>query len=396
MGDLIATKTLEENQQIEEIPRETQLTNATSILSMSRFELYLTDFFKERGQYIFNFNNRTFMKVWFIELPMAFSYSSLVRLSHYAFSSLMLMHCLKLPVVKDIAAATGISSSLLATNNFISPSQQQQLKIMSLQYFDQSVAEMKKLLDSSTLSNGSYPLPVANQLFFGLIFQFSYLAYDHLSVPLLTFDEKELDYISLCKSYKIATAKCIKPILDSPLRELFLYRMVKSTVAPENQVINPIIVSLSDELEELKDLYLDHIGFMRQYEVYKGAINEIRQGIFSTAMCKFPFPFMLCCLDFSSELRDLMHEGDNFALRLLFVYSSLCIFCKFYMEREANLWTDYVIWYKERSTFLDGGMVNEVDLCLYRLVTESDFIIKYANFESFDPIIEWSKIELGD
>ena len=70
---------------------------------------------------------------------MSFSYSALVRQSHYAFSSLMLMHCLKPQVVKDIAAATGISSSLLATNNFISPSQQQQLKIMSLQYFDQSI-----------------------------------------------------------------------------------------------------------------------------------------------------------------------------------------------------------------------------------------------------------------
>ena len=211
---------------------------------------------------------------------------------------------------------------------------------------------MKKLLDNSCTVEGSYPLPIATQLFFGLIFQFTYLAYDHLSVPLLTFDEMELDYISLCKSYKITTGKCIRPILSSPLKELFLYRMVKSTVPPEDQVINPIVVSLTEELEDLKDTYLNNSGFMRQYDIYKTAVNEIRQGIFSTAMCKFPFPFMLCCLDFSSELRDLMHEGQYFALRLLYVYSCLCIFCKFYMERDANLWTDYIIWYKERSTFL--------------------------------------------
>lgn len=396
VGDLITTVTqdIEQSKEyIEEIPRESRLTNTTTMLSISRFELYLTDFFKERGQYIFNFNNRSFMKVWFIELPMSFSYSALVRQSHYAFSSLMLMHCLKPQVVKDIAAATGISSSLLATNNFISPSQQQQLKIMSLQYFDQSIFEMKKLLDNSCTVEGSYPLPIATQLFFGLIFQFTYLAYDHLSVPLLTFDEMELDYISLCKSYKIATGKCIRPILSSPLKELFLYRMVKSTVPPEDQVINPIVVSLTEELEDLKDTYLDNSGFMRQYDIYKTAVNEIRQGIFSTAMCKFPFPFMLCCLDFTSELRDLMHEGQYFALRLLYVYSCLCIFCKFYMERDANLWTDYIIWYKERSTFFDGGLSSELDYCLYKLVTESDFIIKYENFESFDPITEWCNIE---
>ncbi|RCK66868.1 hypothetical protein Cantr_03015 [Candida viswanathii] len=404
VGDLIPTPTtytgpqeeedyVKDSTHIEEIPKPRTLTNATSILQISRFELYLTDFFKERGQYIFNFNNRAFMRVWFIELPLTFARSALVKQSYYAFSSLMLYHCLKPQVVKDIATATGISSSLLATNNFISPSQRQQLKIMSMQYFDGAVVEMRKLLDNSRLVDGSYPLQVANQLFFGLIFQFTILAYDHLQVPLLSFDKMELDYITLCESYKIVISKCIKPILNSPLRELFLYRMVKSTVPPENQVISPIIVSLRDDLEELRTMYLENPGFMRQHEVYKGAIGEMRQGIFSTAMCKYPFPFMLCCLDFSSDLRRLMYEGQYFALRLLFVYASLCIFCKFYMERDANLWTDYIIWYKERATFLDGGLDKELDLCLYKLVTESDFILKYANFETFNPITEWRKIE---
>lgn len=49
VGDLITTVTqdIEQSKEyIEEIPRESRLTNTTTMLSISRFELYLTDFSK--------------------------------------------------------------------------------------------------------------------------------------------------------------------------------------------------------------------------------------------------------------------------------------------------------------------------------------------------------------
>ena len=64
------------------------------------------------------------------------------------------------------------------------------------------------------------------------------------------------------------------------------------------------------------------------------------------AIVRFPFPLIACLTNFSDKYRQLLRNGDEFAFRLLFIYSCLCVISRIPLNRNDNIFVDYISEFK--------------------------------------------------
>ena len=92
------------------------------------------------------------------------------------------------------------------------------------------------------------------------------------------------------------------------------------------------------------------------------------------AIVRFPFPLIACLTNFSDKYRQLLRNGDEFAFRLLFIYSCLCVISRIPLNRNDNIFVDYISEFKNIIFSKYGEFSYPIDRELYHLVIRTNLL----------------------
>lgn len=367
------------------------LTQASSLLGISRFELKLVDFFNRECINLLSFGvNRGVQRTWEFEVPHIFLQSELLRQSIFSFSAIGLMTTLNI----------GIDELYYQDNNDIAQLQlshksaRDYLFTKTTDYFMNALAETTK---SVALGPNISPLR-AKELFTSSILIFAYLGiHPHKLLPLISFSRTETDLISITKGMRTVFVECVPIIARTELHQLLLWGDNQEIISPPHNFKSspyPIIKTLRDDLYALVGNSSLDLETMDKIEIYKSGIEFLNKALFECMHFKFPIPLYRWVLLLPNEFRELLYIQDEFTLRLLFIFSCLCSICRFQLYDENNMWNDYVEWYVNGYKRGYLGDTGGLDACLYELAMVKKF--RFDQFDSighFDPVVEFGLID---
>ncbi|KAK6462072.1 hypothetical protein DFJ63DRAFT_139205 [Scheffersomyces coipomensis] len=374
-----------------ELEYQYNLNKATSQLGISKFELRLLNFFN-------NFCLCKFSKpahsMWNRNVPPIFFQSDLIRNSIYAYSSLNLFNLcddfeelrIQDDLNSEIKSCDTIGSISFSATNKRQVEVSNDLHIKTTNYFIKTISRKNQLIERFYDPNDTTDKSIiATELMVSSFVIFPFLAmHHHKLMTLVSFDRSESDFISICQGIRnIMTS--FGP--HSPFNNIFASEL-KLKIPSVKQSSIPIIVKLREDLEfeyDHKDLYLISID---KYNILYQMLESLQKSLHIFILIGNPVPLYRWILSITDRYLDLVYEKFPFALRFLYIYSSLATLSKFQLVNDSNLWVDYMKWYKKYNSHLFGGWNYSMDESFYSLVFDKGFSLvgnSEANLITFDP-----------
>lgn len=214
---------------------------------------------------------------------------------------------------------------------------------------------------------------------------FGFLAcHPHRVVPLIAFpdenEEVKTDIIGVVCGVKRLVLGSLDRLRETDVGDLF--QRDEFDALPRKKI------SIVEELRKQVNDYYHSIQFLDIVDEDSDAISIFSVSIVmlqkALAACiKYNYPVALFRWLFSIPVgfADLARQKHWLALRILFVYSCLCLYCKFCIHREC-VWRDYVEWFHQEYLPLCP-----FDSRLYHYVITRDKLVlngKYLFLEKFD------------
>ncbi|KAK6462071.1 hypothetical protein DFJ63DRAFT_313220 [Scheffersomyces coipomensis] len=376
-----------------DLMHQTELNNATSQLGISRFELRLLDFFNNFCIYeLSNEPNDVIHSVWVTHVPQVFLQSELIRNSIYSYSALNLfplcedLH--KLRIEDDIESRlkfkTRIGSISFISDDHRDVPESDDLYIKTAKYFMDTITAKNKFVDELKYNNIT-DLPTISIIEFTIssILILSFLGiHPHKIMPLVSFDQSESDLISICKAIR-ETGKMYDLRTNNIFKDLYTYDKF-ANIPSVKQSFFPTIMRLRDDLE----LEYKHSSTIsEEYNILYDALELLQSGMFKGILYSHPAPLFRWIIIISDEFQQLIYKKCPFALRLLYIFSSLSILVRVLLFKDANLWVDYMQWYKSYNFDLVGSWKYSMDEAFYYLIFEKDFTLignSETNLMTFD------------
>ncbi|CAI5760671.1 unnamed protein product [Candida verbasci] len=364
------------------LTRNLVLTQATSMLNISRFELRLLNFFDNECINLFSYGiNEGIHNTWKYKVPYLFLESELVRQSIFSFAALGLSTTFELDVLQDI-------DSIDSDTNFKQTFKFDQLDksnifLTTTTYFLEVLTKTRNIMSNSDLKDP----PVAKELTVSSVLLFAFLAvHPHKMVPLINFnkDNETADLLSIAKGVRYTIVECGPTILNSELSGLLFYRGIDKMDPPSlNKCQFPIIRNLMDDLYKFND----HEHTISKDAVIEESIDLLMKAIYGVSFFKFPVPLYRWLMIISDQFRELLYLKHPFGLKVLYIHSALSSIARFQFYNDHNIWRDYMIWY------LDNGYFTGDDHYLSYLCIEKHFLIEdFTKFPEFDPELEYKKL----
>ncbi|KAM9914995.1 hypothetical protein OXX69_000122 [Metschnikowia pulcherrima] len=331
--------------------------SASTQLHMTRFELRLLRFFHDQCiPYItFNANKKT-DHIWRNVFPRYFASSDLVRQSTYAMACLNLWPVTNLPTI--------LASDNSKCTFHISPLETQQKKNPFQHVFDDlSVFDNNRESIFSLTTSYYVSTLQASQTYVGETRQKS-LTYDDLAT--LSFSS------SMIFAYAGVHPHCVLPLIDhdseypadfigffASMRKVFL------TSAPglreqfidtlmEYSFLTPTATSEKIGFVEVFRAQLQAFHFASTVFSDIGAKvcaeNDILQKPLFLLECSYlaalreghPTPLFKFLVLLDEDFIDLARARNLFALRILFAFSCICLYCQFYLSFDENIWMQFI------------------------------------------------------
>ncbi|KAK6199305.1 uncharacterized protein RJT21DRAFT_45719 [Scheffersomyces amazonensis] len=381
------------------------LTQATTQLGISKFELRLLDFFNSYCIFGFSFGvHPQIHRAWKNEIPRLFMHSELVRNSVLSYASLNLFPLCDLEYVfsqdesmSKIKFNSNVESIYKGKVGLIDDGEddaQENIYIKASNYFSDTLMMKNQLLaKQKEIFYGPSFIEVgpATELFVSSVLIFSFLAlHPHKLVPLVSFneDEHEPDFLSICKGIRQTIVAYSAAITNSPFGLLFIFDTGKK-VPSIKECSYPLIVSLIRDLNaefDNKDLTSTST---HEYQVLRETIEVLHECMYKATSFGYPVPVFRWILIIPHEFRQLVYQKNFFALRLIYVFASLCSMTRFQLFRDSNMWVDYMEWYKSYNFKLyNGAWKYSLDDRLYYLAEIKSFrfgLLQRLDLSDFDP-----------
>lgn len=146
----------------------------------------------------------------------------------------------------------------------------------------------------------------------------------------------------------------------------------------KNQVVKaspPIITKLRNQLQHSSHPHDDRT-------ILSDSIDLLETSIHNCIEAQLPDP-LFRRVWLSGPILQLVKKRDYFALRILFVFASLCLLLRIQFMNEINVWIEYLEWFKNYSL---TKCHNEFDTKLYDLVLVDKFHLRKVDaLAEFDP-----------
>ncbi|EMG49585.1 hypothetical protein G210_5610 [Candida maltosa Xu316] len=324
-------------------------------------ELTLTNFYQKKGQFILGFNNAKFIEIWEHEI-----------VQHW-FDKPAMKYCL----LSNAAILYANQLNSKNTGNFSSSVESEQYYKMGHNYFSKSLHLQHELAESITKSIDP-DIEQLRDLLKCCFIQFVCLMINNQSMlPLISFENEKIDIVSFMKFYRNVRQRYIPMIPNTRLPQYFMNTAPLGTFPDES-------CHLSDSmLQDLENFALSDDSMRAELQ---DVIELFRVSLVSSMKFKCPYPIFSNILHFSDKFRDYLYEQNVFSLRLLFVFSALCVLSPFPLSRLNNIYVAYMTWFKVRSFAQLGKFRFQTDEKLYFLVMNTDYTLDYDSLDTFDPI----------
>ncbi|EMG49095.1 LYS14 Lysine biosynthesis regulatory protein LYS14 [Candida maltosa Xu316] len=359
------------------LTRDLVLTQTSSMLGITQFELKLLKFFDSEGISKFSFNRiEEIHNVWKYKVPYLFLESPLVRQSIFSFSA-MLLQTMVDPTYEE-SKEIGIIQNCLMTK--------------TLEYFLETVKNTRLLIggtekDYEGMLNFSDPR-IAKQLVVANALLYTILIMNPMNLlPLISFDRSASDLISVSKGILTTIANCAPVVLMSDLASVMVFEG-QSKMSPPSVKTSPypIIIDLAANLETYRNLQEIDSASSQEYETLMEPLDLLNKGIYGTQFFKFPIPFYRWTILLSDDFRQLLYSKHEYALRLLYTYSILTLYCGCPIDDDHNMWMDFIKWYKAHNYLTFGAFKYDIERRLF-----DEVVIKKAkcvNFSEFGNILK--------
>ncbi|EMG49562.1 hypothetical protein G210_5634 [Candida maltosa Xu316] len=344
----------------------------SSQLSIINSELSLLNFFEKKGKFIMGYDDTQYILAWDDEIN-SFSFHS--------------------PSIKStlLANAATVFSNYLRTKHSTDPSsliRSNELFAAGMKYFQKSIYLQYELVEQINKSDHPNVLQV-RELLASCLVQFGYfMINNHKMLPLLSLNRNQVDLISLMQSHRNLRIKYFTYVTDVVSGQKILpYFTIIPPASPEFEKFCPLTRTLSYDLIEIQDMSED------EKEIMQNVINYFEASLLQAQKVNFACPVLANILFYSDEFRNSLYMANEFALRLLFVYASLCALTGIPLNRLDSIYGDYITWYKERVVQKYGSFVYSVDRELHSLVMNTSFVLSPSTIHDFDPTVECIKYE---
>ncbi|RLV93253.1 hypothetical protein JA1_002577 [Spathaspora sp. JA1] len=346
------------------------LIQTTSLLNVTPFELRLLNYFDHRCIDFFSFGVHSKVhNTWKLKVPQLFTSSDLVKQSIYSFSGMSLL--------TEMELAGNVDGTAMAPLYDI----KSRLFEKTLTYFMNTLYQSRTWLTEMRTENEEK----MKEMVISSFLMFAFLGvHPYKLLPVISFDKSQTDLVSISRGIREIIKVSTPIILKSNLRELFIIKDLPALPSMDSTSY-PII----DQL--LQDLTKAELPYDERTTIQK-AIQDLHDAMYAMMHFKYPIPFFRWIIILPDPYRDLLYQKHEFSIRLLYVFSSLCLIYHFHMLKESNMWLDYMQWFKKYSDVRYGGFVYDLDKWLYELGVVKQFTIsKYNDVGYFDPQAEYEK-----
>lgn len=380
----------------DKLSRDLVLTNSTSMLGITRFELRLLQFFDQECINFFSFGvNKNIHNTWKYKVPYLFLESELVRKSMFALSAMGLLTTLDLDELQSIDADEDEKSLVNIYNTNVD--ELDNIFENTTKYFMDTISKTKHMIgsieDDSNIASFDDPKS-AKELLVSSILVFSYLGvHPHRLLPLIDFTQERGDLIQISKGIRYTIMSCAPTILKSDMSPLLFFHGIEKMQTPTFEKCQyPIIQDLKNDIDEFGSGE-GSSEISEELSILKDVVARLMMCINGCKFFKFPIPLFRFLMLFDDHFRDLLYNKHRLALRILYVYSALCSICRFQFFDERNVWKDYMTWYRGYAAENFDGYKNETDEYLYFLAAIEHFHWDdFTNFDKFNPKAEFEKV----
>lgn len=355
--------------------KQNQLNALPNHLGITTFEYQLLRYFH---QVIVpnKIDDIAIRQLWQVHVPQLFQGSPLVRNSMLSLSAVSVGGLCDLSSWAEISEVDEDARSMAITAMNEVPNSKQHLLDMTDQYYMQTIKDMGVVM--ADILSGRRVLTTiqeAAEITFAGSMLFTFLALQSNNlIPLFSFDPSEPDLISICQGVKETLLMCYPMLIDSSFSAFFKSKEMESM--PEVAPVFPFV----DHLRQCGK-QMNVVGMISDSELthYLHSLETL-DILFSIAaehnssIIIYRWLFII-----DNEVYNYIRQDQSFlGLKMLYAYSCLNIFCKFYTSRKRNLWLDYIEWYKDYN-MAHGGWNDDFDRKLYDLV-HSDFLFNNGDY----------------
>ncbi|EMG50296.1 Transcription factor with zinc finger DNA-binding motif, putative, partial [Candida maltosa Xu316] len=320
----------------DELTRDLVLTQSTSMLGISKFELRLLQFFDQECIHMFSYGiNEDIKNAWKYKVPYLFLESDLVRKSIFSLSAMTLSSSIDLNWMQAIDAIDD-EKSLTGMYN-VNPNDPNSMFMETAKYFMKVIEATRSIIDPTEQKlNFEDPL-VAKELAVSSILTFTYLGiHPQRIVPLIDFSKESSDLIQIARGIRTTMLNVLPIIMKSDIAGILLFRNRQTMENPSYKICSyPIIVELKKGVENLET---DEVSSFQSEKmtILKETIQTLMQEMCACKFFKIPLPLFRFLMLLSDDFRDLLYAKDPFALRVLFVYVTLCSIANFKFYHDKN------------------------------------------------------------
>ncbi|KAK6462070.1 hypothetical protein DFJ63DRAFT_318924, partial [Scheffersomyces coipomensis] len=386
------------------------LIQSTTQLGISKFELRLLKFFNSSCVNIFSYGelNPDIHRIWTTHVPKLFVQSELLRKSIYSFACICLFPlcdladlCVKDDAESDIKFSDKYGSIIYDPKKKALKSKPlpkelaNSLYVRTTDYFLDAVATKNDILTKQSQLHTDEPMygpfmmdsVTANELAITSVIIFSFLGvHPHRLLPLISF-EGEADFLSISKGVCTTIVATAPLVRNSVYGAMFDYDGNRIT-PPLKKTNYRLILTLKDDLEfeySCKDF---NSTTAEEYQILQDSVMLLHSCIHRAVTKKYPVPVYKWIILLEGDFHRLVYKQTYFALRMVYIHACLMALTRFHVFNEANLWVDYMNWFKRYNVKLFNGWKYETDQSLYTLIFDKQYSFgrrSYATLGEFDP-----------
>lgn len=339
-------------------------------------------------------------------MPRYFVKSRLLRLAIYSYGCLVLWPFLDLDTVlavdlldeKEVLLLqendVGSLSVLFRDASIFGEDEDTNIFRRTAEYYSETLVESRRALAGLDTKLGVFEQEELEKLICVILSSSLIIGFlgchPHRVVPLVktvnidSGSDSGTDLLTLTTGMKQLVVSSLDLLKNSDVGDLFQQdelQMVSSRGIP---IVNELRRQMHEYYSEIDFLDFD-FSLAEEMTVLGNTLDMLAKAL---ALCdRFNYPVALFRWMFGIpiEFSALIESGNPIAMRILFVYSCLCLYCHFYIHREC-IWRDYVEWYSERYSPL-----GEFDQRIYEYFVVRDQKVKKENYRKVAKFNVWAE-----
>ncbi|KAK6464393.1 hypothetical protein DFJ63DRAFT_333962 [Scheffersomyces coipomensis] len=392
-----------------------RLINSINYLNVKSYEMELLDFFRKNCLFLFTFglkshrdnanvngfgnvygNSATKTENWSGLIPQMFFQSEIVRNSICSFSSLNLFS-----IIQEEGTDPNRIHHASPFKRFGRPAKydtnllhNHQLFNKTCGYFNQAINQTNQQLASLNHDNIFIDPPnLAKELVISNILIFTFLAiHPHNLMPLVDFNGNHSrghnDFLSICNGIKSTVIYCLPTLIENDCKILTVIfndadtELQQPPTPPcQHDYDVPIIASFKRDLDQ--SFHTDHDLKPLEYMTISQTLKMLNKAVKKCIFINFPKPiFRWILITANPFFHQLIYKQNLMALRLMNIFSHLCLMIRFQLFNDSNMWIDYIEWFKSFNFMhFNQTWKFKLDEKLYELSIVRKFGFKLANYE---------------